>query len=83
MQQLISWSKNLAVLHFKQILLKLLGESGRHSLLLDVLHFRLRVRPGTVQSKHVSTDTKGAIESVRIKRVMLFQLFKYNRILKT
>ena len=28
MQQLISWSKNLAVLHFKQILLKLLGESG-------------------------------------------------------
>ena len=27
MQQLISWSKNLAVLHFKQILLKLLGES--------------------------------------------------------
>ena len=27
MQQLISWSKNLAVLHFKQILLKL-GESG-------------------------------------------------------
>ena len=28
MQQLISWSKNLAVLHFRQILLKLLGESG-------------------------------------------------------
>ena len=28
MQQLISWSKNLAVLHFKQILLKLFGESG-------------------------------------------------------
>ena len=26
MQQLISWSKNLAVLHLKQILLKLLGE---------------------------------------------------------
>ena len=28
MQQLIYWSKNLAVLHFKQILLKVLGESG-------------------------------------------------------
>ena len=25
MQQLISWSKNRAVLHFRQILLKLLG----------------------------------------------------------
>ena len=35
MQQLISWSKNLAVLHFKQILLKLLGDSGSGSLLVE------------------------------------------------